>query len=139
MIMFNTMGEEGFRSGLNTMPRLLETTDDRVKFIAAVRSPVARDVLNFDVRARKIIIQGEINKMSITMRSKLQTMLKDQEDEAFLKAASLPKVPKHFSGPVINQVQNQVRQNHFVVTNDAHIRATNNGYKRNELGGFFAH
>jgi hypothetical protein len=56
MIMFNTMGEEGFRSGLNTMPRLLETTDDRVKFIAAVRSPVARDVLNFDVRARKIII-----------------------------------------------------------------------------------
>jgi len=25
------------------------------------------------------------------------------------------------------------------VTNDAHIRATNNGYKRNELGGFFAH
>ena len=49
--MFNTMGDEQFRTtGMNTMPRLLDTTDDRVKFIAAVRSPVARDILNFDVR-----------------------------------------------------------------------------------------
>lgn len=51
MIMFNTMGDNEYRTAtLNTMPRLLENTDDRVKFIAAVRSPVARDVLNFDVR-----------------------------------------------------------------------------------------
>jgi len=77
--------------------------------------------------------------MSVTMRSKLQTMLKDQEDEDFLKAAALPKVPKSFHGPVISHMQNQLRQNHFVVTNDAHIRATNNGYKRNALGGFYAH
>ena len=48
--MFNTMGDDQYRSNLNTMPRLLETTDDRAKFIAAVRSPVARDILNFDVR-----------------------------------------------------------------------------------------
>jgi hypothetical protein len=56
MIMFNTMGDEQFRTtGMNTMPRLLDTTDDRVKFIAAVRSPVARDILNFDVRLYTII------------------------------------------------------------------------------------
>jgi hypothetical protein len=55
MIMFNTMGDEQFRTtGMNTMPRLLDTTDDRVKFIAAVRSPVARDILNFDVRLYSI-------------------------------------------------------------------------------------
>ena len=48
-IMFNTMGDDQYRTTLNTMPRLLENTDDRMKFIAAVRSPVARDVLNFDV------------------------------------------------------------------------------------------
>ena len=48
--MSNTMNEEQFRTtGMNTMPRLLDTSDDRVKFIAAVRSPVARDILNFDV------------------------------------------------------------------------------------------
>ncbi len=53
--MFNTMGDEQFRTtGMNTMPRLLDTTDDRVKFIAAVRSPVARDILNFDVRLYSI-------------------------------------------------------------------------------------
>jgi hypothetical protein len=45
--------------------------------------------------------QGEINKMSITMRSKLSTMLKEQEDEEFLRAAQLPKVPKKNPGPVI--------------------------------------
>jgi hypothetical protein len=50
MIMFNTMGDDQYRTTLNTMPRLHETNDDRAKFIAAVRSPVARDVLNFDVR-----------------------------------------------------------------------------------------
>jgi hypothetical protein len=49
MIMFNTMGDNEYRTTLNTMPRILDNTEDRVKFIAAVRSPVARDVLNFDV------------------------------------------------------------------------------------------
>ena len=113
-----------------TFPRLLESQDDRMKFIAAIRSPVARDVLNFDVRNHftNQMYQGEINKMSITMRSKLETMLREQNDEDFLKTAQLPKVPKKNSGPVISQVQNQVRRNHFVVTNDAHIRSTNNGY-----------
>lgn len=49
MIMFNSMGDTEYRT-LNTMPRLHDTADERVKFISAVRSPIARDVLNFDVR-----------------------------------------------------------------------------------------
>jgi hypothetical protein len=57
MIMFNTMGDDQYRTtGMNTMPRLLDNTDDRVKFIAAVRSPVARDILNFDVSYNTLII-----------------------------------------------------------------------------------
>jgi hypothetical protein len=77
--------------------------------------------------------------MSVTLRSKLQTMLKEQQNDEFLRVAHLPKVPKNNHGPVISQVPNQVRQNHFVVTNDAHNRATNNGFQRNALGGFYAH
>lgn len=51
MILFNTLTDGEYRTTMNgTFPRLLETQDDRVKFIAAIRSPVARDVLNFDVR-----------------------------------------------------------------------------------------
>jgi hypothetical protein len=48
------------------------------------------------------MVKGEINKMSMTIRSKLHTMLKDQEDEQFLRAAALPKVPKNCYGPVIS-------------------------------------
>ena len=108
MILFNTLTDGAYRTTMNgTFPRLLETSDDRQKFIAAVRSPIARDILNFDVITiflSKCILQGEINKMSITMRSKLETMLKEQNDEDFLKTAQLPKVPKKNSGPVISQV-----------------------------------
>lgn len=50
MILFNTLTDGEYRTMNNTLPRLLESSDDRVKFIAAIRSPVARDVLNFDVR-----------------------------------------------------------------------------------------
>jgi hypothetical protein len=43
--MFNTVDQNMRSSGL---PRILEG-EDRNKFIAAVRSPIARDLLNFDV------------------------------------------------------------------------------------------
>jgi len=77
--------------------------------------------------------------MSITLRSKLHDMITIQDNDEFLKAANLPRLPKANNGPVISQVVNQVRGNHFVVTNDAHIRSTNNGFQRNALGGFYAH
>ena len=77
--------------------------------------------------------------MSVTLRSRLHDMITIQDNEEFLKAANLPRLPKANNGPVISQLVNQKRQNHFVVTNDAHIRSTNNGYQRNALGGFYAH
>jgi len=58
MILFNTLTDGEYRTTMNgTFPRLLETQDDRVKFIAAIRSPVARDVLNFDVRVLTFLIR----------------------------------------------------------------------------------
>ena len=77
--------------------------------------------------------------MSATLRTKLHDMIKVQDNDDFLRAANLPKLPKANNGPVIAQLGNQSRQNHFVVTNDAHCRATNNGFQRNTLGGFYAH
>ncbi len=50
MILFNTLTDGEYRTMNNTLPRLIDNQDDRAKFIAAVRSPVARDILNFDVR-----------------------------------------------------------------------------------------
>ena len=47
--MFKTVNEESFRKTSTQMPRLLEG-DDRNKFIAAVKSPLARDLLNYDVQ-----------------------------------------------------------------------------------------
>ncbi len=59
MILFNTLTDGEYRTTMNgTFPRLLETQDDRVKFIAATRSPLARDVLNFDVKAFYPLIQS---------------------------------------------------------------------------------
>lgn len=34
---------------------------------------------------------------------------------------------------------NDKGKNQPICANDAHIKATNNGFKRNALGGFFAH
>ncbi len=44
--------------------------------------------------------------MSTTLRSKLNGMLESQSDANFLKAANLPKVPKVYNRPTINQVGN---------------------------------
>lgn len=50
MILFNTLTDGEYRTTMNgTFPRLLDNQDDRAKYIAAIRSPVARDVLNYDV------------------------------------------------------------------------------------------
>ena len=66
MILFNTLTDGEYRTMNNTLPRLLETHDDRAKFIAAIRSPVARDVLNFDVR----YLQLSLNVLSCVIRAK---------------------------------------------------------------------
>lgn len=48
--MFNTMNDDKFRGTQTSFPRLLETEQERNKFIAAVKSPIARDLLNYDVK-----------------------------------------------------------------------------------------
>lgn len=42
-----------------------------------------------------------------------------------------PTVASHKAGPK--------HENAFVVSNDAHCKQTNNGFKRGESGGFYAH
>ena len=46
--MFNTMDDARFRGTVTSQPRMLEG-EDRTKFVTAVRSPMARQALNFDV------------------------------------------------------------------------------------------
>jgi hypothetical protein len=54
-----------------------------------------------------------------------------------LKARALPKVPTKYSIPVISSYV--MGKSQPIVGNEAHIKATNNGYARNAQGGFFAH
>lgn len=42
-----------------------------------------------------------------------------------------PTVAKHSAGPK--------HENTFVITNNAHVKQTNNGYKRCEGGAFYCH
>ena len=42
--------------------------------------------------------------MSVTMRSKLQDMLREQSDHEFLKVAQLPPLPKAHNGPTISKL-----------------------------------
>ena len=75
--MFNTMDDARFRGTVTSQPRMLEG-EDRTKFVTAVRSPMARQALNFDVPENIItLLQGEINQMSITLRTKLRDMMND--------------------------------------------------------------
>ena len=74
----------------------------------------------------------EIQRFTTTQRNKIQTMLDNQD-------ARLPKVSE-YKGPVIATHNFVQRVHNFVVTNDAHIKATNNGFKRQtEDGRFFNH
>ena len=82
---------------------------------------------------------AETVEISQKVRTKVQLLIAQQSDQSHLAKQCLPPVPKVYAGPHIqNRVQNE-RNNAFVVTNDAHVRNANPGYKRNELGGFFCH
>ena len=53
----------------------------------------------------------------------------------------LPKVCQgmEYTGPTIARHNVVQRVHNFVVTNDAHAKATNNGFKRLEDGRFYNH
>jgi hypothetical protein len=75
--------------------------------------------------------------MSQTIRLKLSTIINEQKDHHSLAKLGLPKVPNLYQPPLI---QNHIKgKNQPICSNDAHTKATNNGYNRNALGGFFAH
>ncbi|CDW80436.1 UNKNOWN [Stylonychia lemnae] len=79
----------------------------------------------------------QIKMMSQSLRQKLSDLLKEQQDQRVLEKRGLPIVPKLYQLPLISGTDKG--KNQPICANDAHIKATNNGYKRNTLGGFFAH
>ena len=64
-------------------------------------------------------------------------MLEEQKDKEILSKRALPIVPKAYVGPVIASLEKG--KNQPIVSNDSHVKATNNGYSRNSMGGFFSH
>ena len=79
----------------------------------------------------------EVVGLTQTMRSNLDKMIKDQNDERFLKDAALPTVPKISTNPRIVQIN--TGKSTFIASNDSHNKQSNNGFSRNALGGFYAH
>ena len=79
----------------------------------------------------------EIQTMSKTLRQKLSSLLSEQNDEKLLQVKGLPKIPRQYQFPLVQSLEKG--KNMPICTNDAHNKATNNGFKRNALGGFFAH
>eukprot|EP00347_Sterkiella_histriomuscorum_P009985 403339126 len=119
------VGSEQDQMMRSKMPRILQA-DDRTKFIQAIKSK------NYD--------QDELKNMTMTVRSKLQDMLKVQQDDEYLRQMNLPQLPKnHYTGPKIVNHSLKAGDNIFVITNDSHSRHTNNGFQRNALGGYYAH
>ena len=70
----------------SSLPRILEG-EERSKFVTAARSPVRLNENGGEVIILFNFIKNEIMKMSMTVRTKLKDMLKEQEDEEFLKIA----------------------------------------------------
>lgn len=81
-------------------------------------------------------------KLNESVTKKFKTIYSEQADEEYLKRNAMPKVcqgmdytpptvAKHNAGPK--------HENTFVITNNAHVKQTNNGYKRCEGGAFYCH
>lgn len=76
----------------------------------------------------------DIKKFNETQTKKLNSMLKNQDKK-------LPKVCQgmQYTGPVIATHNVAQRITNVVITNDAHNKATNPGFKRLEDGRIFNH
>lgn len=85
----------------------------------------------------------EAQKLSESTRIRFEAIYKQQQDPEFLKEKNLPKVCQgmEYTPPVVAKHPGQAgHPNTFVITNNAHSKQTNNGYKRGEYGGhFFCH
>ena len=78
-----------------------------------------------------------VKEMSSSIRQKLSMIIQQQNDDAVLKSRALPKVMASYTGPVV--AHHDTGKKLMIVGNEEHSAATNNGYHRNALGGFFAH
>ncbi len=68
--------------------------------------------------------------------------LADQQDAAYLKEQGMPKVcaGMEYTPPVhATHHRGPRHDNMLVVTNNAHVKQTNNGYKRSDGGAFYCH
>ncbi len=73
---------------------------------------------------------------------RITKILADQQDEAYLKQHAMPKVCKgmDYTPPVhASHLAGARHDNNFVITNNAHVKQTNNGYKRSDGGAFYCH
>lgn len=95
---------------------------------AAIAKKIYRGPLNCDI--------NEVRSMSNTILTKINQMLKDQNDDKFLMRVSLPRLPPAHH-PLI--VRTSGGKNAFVAENDAHSKESNFGYSRNKFGGFYNH
>lgn len=97
------------------------------------RSPTGRQLFaNMSLPKNDIV-----TKMSDSIRSKLTEQIREQRDMATLNARALPKVPKSYEVPVQSHLEKGKMMP--ICSNETHNKATNNGYSRNSLGGFFCH
>ena len=110
-------------------PRIL-VGDERTKFVTTVMNSTFRPE----------IVDRETEHISEKVRSKVSKLVEQQSNASHLQKQCLPAIPKSYAGPVIQNHIENVRDNCFVVTNDAHIRSTNPGFSRKQdSGGFYYH
>ena len=110
-------------SGMNT---ILDPESNR-KYLSFVKRGT-RETIDKDV--------DEVNTLSNTIMSKINKIMKEQNDDKFLSRVSLPRLPPAWH-PVISRID--VGRATFVAENDAHSKNSNFGYNRNKFGGFFNH
>ena len=109
----------------------LDPAQERLKFVNLTKNAFFDDDdANDDCKA-----------LNATTKKKLEKLLKEQEDDQFLRKTHMPKVCQGmpYKGPVVATHAGATRGNNFVCTNETHSRSTNNGFTRGEGGAFYAH
>lgn len=86
--------------------------------------------------------QDDARRFNQSTQKRFDTIYSQQNDEDYLKQNRMPKVCQGMSytpPTVASHKAGPKHENAFVVSNDAHCKQTNNGFKRGESGGFYAH
>jgi len=85
----------------------------------------------------------EARSFNESTKQRFATIYQEQNNDAYLKANALPKVCQgmDYTPPVTaSHNAGPKHENTFAISNNAHSKQTNNGYKRSHWGGgFYAH